>query len=427
MKRFPSCGRTRVTRTLHRRVPGHLAFALCLLLHLLLDAPRLLLAQGSLTPPGAPAPTMKTLDQIEARTPISSLPYTISASGSYYLTKNLAASGGTAGITVSADNVTIDLGGFALVGGGSGGVAGISVPNSQTNLCVRNGTVTGWTNGGIAAANTVSSLYEKLRLMANTGDAGLRAGSGSLIKDCVATTNSGVNYAGIRAASGSTVVDCTSAGIVLGNLGTVLNSTCNGNSVGIIVLDYCTVAHCTVSGVHDIGISAGNYCSITHCTDSANGSDGIDAGLGCNVEACTASNNPGNGITVSDGCTVRSCTVRGNHLSGIAVGSNCYVVANTCDSNNTSSTNLQAGIVALGTGDRIEANSMTLNNYAGLLVGNGQTSTPSSGAGNLVIGNTFRGAEYIIPPGNTVGTLVEIVAGGTLSANASSWSNVHYY
>jgi len=27
-------------------------------------------AQGSLTPPGAPAPMMKSLDQIEARTPI---------------------------------------------------------------------------------------------------------------------------------------------------------------------------------------------------------------------------------------------------------------------------------------------------------------------------------------------------------------------
>ena len=43
--------------------------------------------QGSLTPPGAPAPTMKSLDQIEARTPISSAPFTINASGSYYLTK----------------------------------------------------------------------------------------------------------------------------------------------------------------------------------------------------------------------------------------------------------------------------------------------------------------------------------------------------
>src|SRR5438105_5129643 len=38
--------------------------------------------QGSLTPPGAPAPSMKTLQQVEPRTPISSAPFTITNSGS---------------------------------------------------------------------------------------------------------------------------------------------------------------------------------------------------------------------------------------------------------------------------------------------------------------------------------------------------------
>ena len=46
-------------------------------------------AQGGLTPPGAPAPTMKSLAQIEPRTPISSVPFTISTAGSYYLTTNV--------------------------------------------------------------------------------------------------------------------------------------------------------------------------------------------------------------------------------------------------------------------------------------------------------------------------------------------------
>ncbi len=43
-------------------------------------------AQGPLAPPGAPAPTFKTLQQVEPRTPISALPFTISQPGSYYLT-----------------------------------------------------------------------------------------------------------------------------------------------------------------------------------------------------------------------------------------------------------------------------------------------------------------------------------------------------
>ena len=44
---------------------------LMLLLSSFILHPSSLLAQGSLTPPGAPAPTMKTLAQIDPRTPIS--------------------------------------------------------------------------------------------------------------------------------------------------------------------------------------------------------------------------------------------------------------------------------------------------------------------------------------------------------------------
>src|ERR1041385_5154066 len=89
-------------------------------------------AQGNLNPPGAPAATFKTLSQIEPRIPIEVVPTNITISGSYYLVTNLTGIVGTNGITISVDNVTLDLNGFTLIGvpGSSNGSAG--------NLLVRN-------------------------------------------------------------------------------------------------------------------------------------------------------------------------------------------------------------------------------------------------------------------------------------------------
>ena len=102
--------------------------------------PATLHGQGSLTPPGSPAPTMKTLDQIEPRIPIDTVPIIITNPGSYYLTTNLLAPPATSGVTLRTNDIALDLNGFALVGGGSAG-NGVATPLNLANLVFRNGAI----------------------------------------------------------------------------------------------------------------------------------------------------------------------------------------------------------------------------------------------------------------------------------------------
>src|SRR5438128_679234 len=100
-------------------------------------------AQGDLNPPGAPAPTMKSLDQIDAhvdavsaarRIPIdathtsgdANYEAVISTAASYYLTSNLDVAK-TNGIHVTAAGVTIDLNGFQIDRASGSGGDGITI------------------------------------------------------------------------------------------------------------------------------------------------------------------------------------------------------------------------------------------------------------------------------------------------------------
>ena len=111
-----------------------------------------LFAQGPLAPPaGPPAPGMKTLEQIEPRRPLvagtagvavaPSGTITISEAGSYYLTGNMTLNSGN-GITITSDDVTLDLGGFTIQGNAGGGF-GVSLSGGRTRIAIRNGSIRG--------------------------------------------------------------------------------------------------------------------------------------------------------------------------------------------------------------------------------------------------------------------------------------------
>ena len=137
-------------------------------------------AQGSLTPPGAPAPTMLTLNQVEPRTPVDathtgsggSSEFLITQPGSYYLTTNVVGVSSLHGINISANNVTLDLNGFTVQGSSSAFDA-IYIHAGYTNVTVRNGNISGWSNACAPLTAMVVECYannvilERLKVSAN--------------------------------------------------------------------------------------------------------------------------------------------------------------------------------------------------------------------------------------------------------------------
>jgi hypothetical protein len=334
-------------------------------------------SQGPLNPPGAPAPSMKTLDQIDAklekRTPINSLPFTISQPGSYYLTRNLqftAASGNA--ITITVNNVTLDLMGFTL--SSSSAVTGdaIRMNAGLRNIAVRNGviagnttvaisgsfpnqtytvTAAGFSNGINAFSSPAASSchFSHLRI-SGCRTFGLDGGEQAVVEQVTATHN---GSEGILASNG-TVAHCTAfsnggSGVLASS---VTNCIANANGIfGIVALsgsvNNCTavangstgvialggnVTNCIAKSNRNTGISAS---SVASCTTDSNGGTGIDAS---SVVNSSAGSNGLNGISAGSG-SVTNCIARNNEQDGISVPSGSVT-------NSTALNNGRHGIVA---------------------------------------------------------------------------------
>jgi hypothetical protein len=282
---------------------------------------------------------MKTLDQIEARTAIGNAgATTISAPGSYYLTTNITVNSGD-GITISANNVMLNLNGFTVSSSAQPPYgSAILLNGARTNITVLNGFIVGGvTNngvvyGGSGFSNGVSYI---------TAPYNVRA-SGVSVSGCL--------NCGISLVQGSTVIESCTVSTV-GNIGiqarTVANST--ALNCGYSGVAASTANNCYGNGLSGVGLSA-------NVAGNSQGYSSSGVGLSAaSANSCLGFSSSGTGLNASSvaiGCY-------GMSSSGIGLSAN---IANSCYGQSTSSTGLCANIAVSCVGIGSPALSVT-NKY----------------------------------------------------------------
>jgi hypothetical protein len=311
--------------------------------------------------------------------------YVITNSGSYVLTENLTITGNTFGIVVQASDVSIDLNGFVLAGN-TGASDCVFQDLGYDRLTLRNGILSDWTKAGSFAVLALGdgTRIEQCRFTGvrqavwagkgarieqcsvtrsgalTGGGFGFAVGAGSLISDCVVAGNQMSGYTAIVARAGCMVKQC----IVSSNAATI---SFVGIQAGVgSVLDQCLVVD-NLSGGDFLALGTTNSVMVD-CTVARNQSGAFDVAVNaqgnCVVNGCRSYANRGaSGLRAGPGALVMDCDVSGNVLNGLELSGFSYALHNHVASNGVGS--LSAGILTLGTGNRIEANSL-VGNYAGL-------------------------------------------------------------
>jgi parallel beta-helix repeat protein len=421
-----------------------------------------LIAQGPLTPPGAPAPNFKTLQQIEPRTDLQATPappgvetsnadyhFIINQPGSYYLSANLGVTKAN-GVRIDAEGVTLDLNGFQISRTSGTGGDGIDILNTAHGAGVRNGSLKAFASG-IAGGSALASAFRDLVITGCTG-VGMVTGEGAVLESCRAHDNSGTF--GIFAGNGSTLSKCAverntadNAAIQTGRGSTLSNCSAYANSslFGIYVSDGSTLINCSVStstnaSANAAGMVVSPGSLVTNCSSDHNLGRGFLLFPGATLQNCTAIGNMGRGMSAGDRCTISNCTISNNdaygiyagnasavsHCTatdttgsgiGIRVGDNSLVTGCTASGNggdgiqltarcqamqNNASGNTGNGIHAFGSLNRIDGNHATGNSGAGI----------RSDAGDFTVRNTVNS--------NTGGNLVPASGGNVAPIQQAS-------
>ncbi|MCB2156467.1 right-handed parallel beta-helix repeat-containing protein [bacterium] len=257
--------------------------------------PVLLIAQGALTPPGTPAPNMKSLDEIytavEANRPIGTAinaqttpgdgtaTFVIVDPGCYFLDEDVVGEPSKDGIRIDVDGVQIDLRGHRMTGNATSqrAINGMA----RYEIVIRNGIIDDWPGGGV------------------------RADYRSVIEDLILNSNGST---AIYGKDNLSVRRCR----VFGNDTTSMGIDCQDRSL----IKECFASHCVYTGIGFLG-----HCIVRDCVSDNNGMDGFtqnSSGYSI-VEGCVAQNNQQDGFDLCYNNLLQNNLSAGNDLNGIYV------------------------------------------------------------------------------------------------------------
>ena len=370
--------------------------------------PAFVRAQGALTPPGAPVPAMKTLDQIEARTPIGYAGYSITTPGSYYLTANLVTANSGDVIIIHTNGVTLDLNGFTLFSTATSAAgAAIEIAAPYSDITILNGhIISGVTNNGSGGYGGPGFGYG---ILAQGVTRNFHV-TGVTVSGCLAD---GINLGAAPGAS-TLVESCTVQNV--GGLGIVANTVTHsaalscGNSA--IVANTVSDSTGQCSGSTGDGIHA--QLGANNSTGLCNGGDGLGLSSGAAIN-CRGQSVSGNGIYIAQG-SANGCVGSSSSGNGILINSG---TVNTCSGLSESEAGINAGTSDTGisptggivnnsygssqNGDGIDSNTL-VNGSLGISNGNGY--------GIYCYSSTINSIGYAYSNGIAVETYICIASWG---------------
>ncbi|MCX8089469.1 MAG: hypothetical protein N3I86_00820 [Verrucomicrobiae bacterium] len=305
-------------------------------------------AQGSLSPPGPPAPTMKTLAQVEPRTAISSAPFAITNPGSYYLTTNLVVSTGDA-ITIATNGVTLDLNGFTISSTAASATGfAVRIMGGLCNLRIMNGFISGGvTNSGgiysgpgfqygIAGPSlwTSNITVSGVHVSGCLAD-GILLGANSYVESCIVQTVGGYGIlattvkdsiaaaCGQAGISGTQVLNCSGESILY-SYGIYANTAINsaGYSKNFVGLSAETALNCYGSSP-----SQGLFArTAQNCSGYGGSGQGLAAQMAVNCYGYSQSSS-GVHATVAQNCIGYSSSGAGVYAEAVAIA--CFGCSGT--------------------------------------------------------------------------------------------------